>query len=195
MLKHVFLSILVVLIILTGIVLTGCGETNRTAVIQTNMGIIEVELYEKRAPVTTANFIKLVEEQFYDGLIFHRVVDDFMIQTGDPTGTGTGGSDETIELEIHPELKHVDGAISMGRRQDPNSATSQFFICDGDQRVIRPHLDGSYAVFGQVMEGVDVVRAIAAVPTETVFVDFGEYTMPQENKPVDNVIIVSIVIE
>jgi cyclophilin family peptidyl-prolyl cis-trans isomerase len=193
MLKHVFLSILVVLIILTGTLPTGCGNgnTNRTAVIQTNMGTVKVELYEKRAPITIANFIKLVEEQFYDGLIFHRVVDDFMIQTGDPTGTGFGGSDETIELEIHTELRHTDGAVSMARKQDPNSASSQFFICDGAQT----YLDDSYAVFGQVIEGIDVVRAIAVVPTETVYVDMGEYTVPQENKPVDNVIIVSIVIE
>ncbi|MFC1998818.1 peptidylprolyl isomerase [Chloroflexota bacterium] len=158
---------------------TKVDATNRTAVIQTSMGTIQIELYEKRAPITTANFIKLAQDGFYDGLIFHRVIDDFMIQGGDPTGTGTGGSGTTIALEIHPELKHLDGSISMARTNDPNSATSQFFICDGAQT----GLDGDYAVFGKVIEGIDVVRAIAAVETGA------------SDKPLSNVVMTSVTIE
>ena len=156
---------------------------NRTAVIQTGMGTIKVELYENRAPLTTANFIGLAEAGFYNGLIFHRIIDDFMIQGGDPEGTGAGGSDETIDLEINAELRHVDGAISMARGQDPNSASSQFFICDGDQRSIRSFLDGSYAVFGQVIDGIEYVRAIAEVETD------------DADKPLTDVVMTSVTIE
>jgi peptidyl-prolyl cis-trans isomerase A (cyclophilin A) len=134
---------------------------NRTAVIETSKGTIKVELDEKRAPITTANFIKLAESGFYDALIFHRIIKGFMIQGGDPQGTGMGGAKETINLEIHPELRHIDGAISMARSANPNSASSQFFICDGPQA----SLDNNYAVFGKTVEGIDVVHAIAAVAT------------------------------
>jgi cyclophilin family peptidyl-prolyl cis-trans isomerase len=137
------------------------ADENRTAVIETSKGTIKVALDEKRAPITTANFIKLAESSFYDGLIFHRIIKGFMIQGGDPQGTGMGGAKDTINLEIHPELRHVDGAISMARSQDPNSASSQFFICDGAQAF----LDNNYATFGQTVEGMDVVRTIASVAT------------------------------
>jgi peptidyl-prolyl cis-trans isomerase B (cyclophilin B) len=137
--------------------------SNNIATIETNKGTIKMELYEEKAPITTANFIKLAESGFYNGLIFHRVIKGFMIQGGDPAGTGSGGSRDTIALETHPELNHTDGAASMARTNDPNSASSQFFICDGAQS----HLDGNYAVFGQVIEGIDAVRAIAAVPTDS----------------------------
>ena len=133
------------------------------ATIETNKGTMKMELYEEKAPITTANFIKLAKSGFYNGLIFHRVIKGFMIQGGDPAGTGSGGSRDTIALETHQELNHADGAASMARTNDPNSASSQFFICDGAQL----HLDGNYAVFGQVIEGMDVVRAIAAVPTDS----------------------------
>ena len=136
-------------------------DKGKTAVIETSKGTIKVALDEKRAPITTANFIKLASDGFYDGLIFHRVIKGFMIQGGDPQGTGMGGSKDTINLEIHPELRHVDGAISMARSQNPNSASSQFFICDGAQHF----LDNNYAAFGQTIEGIDVVRAIASVAT------------------------------
>jgi peptidyl-prolyl cis-trans isomerase A (cyclophilin A) len=176
--KHIFTSILVMLIVLAGTLLQGCGY-KRQAVIQTTRGTIKIELYEERAPITTANFIDLVEDDFYDGLIFHRIIDDFMIQTGDPTGTGSGGSNETINLEIHPELRHIDGAISMARSANPNSASSQFFICDGAQS----HLDDSYAVFGKTVEGIHVVRAIAAEATGA------------NDRPINDVKIVRITIE
>jgi cyclophilin family peptidyl-prolyl cis-trans isomerase len=140
---------------------SGHKPANRVAVLDTSQGTIKFELYEDKAPITTANFIKLAERGFYDGLIFHRVIDNFVIQTGDPLGNGTGGSGETINLEINKSLTHSDGAVGMARSSKPNSASSQFYICDGPQH----GLDGNYAVFGQVVEGMDVVRAIAAVAT------------------------------
>ena len=155
------------------------NDTNRTAVIETSKGTIKVALDEKRTPITTANFIGLAESGFYDGLIFHRVIKGFMIQGGDPQGTGMGGAKETINLEIHQELRHIDGAISMARSQNPNSASSQFFICDGAQA----SLDNNYATFGRTVEGMDVVRAIAAVATGA------------NDKPVENVTMVKVTIE
>lgn len=129
---------------------------NRIATIETEKGIIKFELYETRAPITTTNFIKLAESGFYEGVIFHRIVPGFVIQGGDPQGTGIGGSNETINLEIHPELRHTDGAVAMARSNDRNSASSQFYITLGAQ----PALDNDYAVFGQVIEGKDVVAQI-----------------------------------
>lgn len=158
---------------------TKADVDNSVAVIQTSMGTIKIELYEKRAPITTANFISLAESDFYDGLIFHRIINDFMIQGGDPLGTGYGGSDETIVLEIHQELRHIDGAISMARSQNPDSASSQFFICDGAQAF----LDDNYAVFGKVIVGMEVVRAIAEVPVNA------------SDKPLTDVVMTSVTIE
>ena len=128
---------------------------------------IKLELDEKAAPITVANFRKLVAEGFYDGLIFHRVIEGFMIQGGDPTGTGMGGADEHIRGEFAMNgwtnpLKHTRGVISMARSQMPNSASSQFFIMHKDA----PHLDGSYAAFGKVTEGMDVVDEIASCQTD-----------------------------
>jgi peptidyl-prolyl cis-trans isomerase B (cyclophilin B) len=120
--------------------------------IETNKGDIEIELYPDLAPITVANFVKLAKEGFYDGLIWHRV-ENWVVQTGDPEGTGYGGSDETINLEINENLKNVRGAVGMARSQDPNSASSQFYILKTDAR----SLDGQYAVFGQVVSGMDVI--------------------------------------
>mgnify|MGYP000543295108 CR=1 FL=1 len=122
---------------------------------------IKIELYPDVAPITVANFEKLVKEGFYDGLIFHRVISGFMIQGGDPTGTGMGGAKEKIKGEflangVRNDLKHTRGVISMARSAMPNSASSQFFIMHQDA----PHLDGQYAAFGKVVEGMDVVDAI-----------------------------------
>ncbi|MBR2685828.1 MAG: peptidylprolyl isomerase [Erysipelotrichaceae bacterium] len=127
---------------------------------------IEIELYPEVAPITVANFEKLVKEGFYDGLIFHRVIPGFMIQGGDPTGTGRGGSSERIKGEfasngVKNTLKHTRGVISMARSMDPNSASSQFFIMHMDA----PHLDGDYAAFGKVVNGMDVVDEIATCAT------------------------------
>ncbi|MBN1645868.1 peptidylprolyl isomerase [Candidatus Woesearchaeota archaeon] len=132
------------------------APAKRKAVITTSKGVIEFELYENEAPITTANFIKLAEQGFYDGLSFHRVEPGFVIQGGDPKGDGTGGSPDKIPLEISPLLRHWDGAVSMARASDPNSASSQFFITLGAQHF----LDDNYAVFGRVIAGKDVPSKI-----------------------------------
>ncbi len=131
-----------------------------------NGGIIRIELYPEHAPVTVENFIKLAGEGFYDGLIFHRVIKDFMIQGGCPQGKGTGGPGYCIKGEftgngVANKLKHLRGVISMARSQSPDSAGSQFFIMHEDA----PHLDGQYAAFGMVIEGMDVVDRIASAKT------------------------------
>lgn len=132
-----------------------------------NGGVIKIELDESAAPLTVANFTKLVTEGFYDGLTFHRIIPGFMIQGGDPLGNGTGGSKDTIKGEFASNgydnpLKHTRGVISMARTMDPNSATSQFFIMHADA----PYLDGQYAAFGKVVEGMDVVDQIANEKTD-----------------------------
>ena len=126
---------------------------------------IDLELYPDCAPETVENFKSLVEKGFYDGLTFHRIIKGFMIQGGDPLGTGMGGSDKTIRGEFamngfNNPLKHERGVISMARSQMPNSASSQFFIMHEDA----PHLDGSYAAFGRVTSGIETVDEIAATP-------------------------------
>ncbi|MBP5274632.1 MAG: peptidylprolyl isomerase [Abditibacteriota bacterium] len=129
----------------------------KTAVIQTNKGTIEFELFEELAPITSANFIKLAGQGFYDGLTWHRVVPGFVIQGGCPKGNGTGGSGENIPLEVCPELKHdSEGVVAMARSVLPDSASSQFYITLG----AFPHLDMQYAVFGKVTKGMDVVKSI-----------------------------------
>ena len=128
----------------------------KIAVIETDKGTIKAELYTDKAPITTKNFIELAGSGFYNGLAFHRVEQGFVVQGGDPNGDGTGGSEKTIPLEISQELKHVKGALAMARTQDPNSATSQFYITLAPT----PFLDGNYAVFGKVIEGMEVVEQI-----------------------------------
>lgn len=145
---------------------------------------IKIELYPEIAPETCANFEKLVNEGFYNGLTFHRIIPGFMIQGGCPKGTGTGGPSWTIKGEfaangVKNDLKHTRGVISMARTSDPNSAGSQFFIMHMDA----PHLDGQYAAFGKVVEGMDAVDRIAAERT-----DF-------RDKPVHPVVMQSVVIE
>src|SRR5215475_2687342 len=132
---------------------------NRTAVIETDKGAIKFVLHEDLAPITTANFIALAQRNFYDGLKFHRVEPNFVIQGGGPHGTGMGGSGKNIPLEVSANLKHGEaGAVVSGRASDPNSASSQFYITLSPT----PFLDGNYAVFGRVTEGMDVVRRIHA---------------------------------
>jgi len=128
---------------------------------------IKIELYPDIAPISCENFEKLVKQGFYDGLTFHRVISGFMIQGGCPNGTGTGGPGWHIKGEfaangIKNDLKHTRGVLSMARAQDPDSAGSQFFIMHEDA----PYLDGNYAAFGKVVEGMDVVDAIAATATD-----------------------------
>lgn len=149
-----------------------------------NGDVMKIELYPETAPITVANFTKLVKEGFYDGLIFHRVIPGFMIQGGDPTGTGMGGSKENIKGEfaangVNNPLKHTRGVISMARAMNPDSASSQFFIMHRDA----PHLDGSYAAFGKVVEGIEAVDRIAMVRTD------------RRDKPVENQVMKRVYIE
>ena len=128
---------------------------------------IKLELYPDKAPITVENFLKLVSAGFYDGLIFHRVIPGFMMQGGDPKGTGIGGPGYHIKGEfamngVNNPLKHTYGVLSMARSMMPDSAGSQFFIMHQDA----PHLDGEYAAFGKVIEGMDVVNKIAEVRTD-----------------------------
>ncbi|MCM8795044.1 MAG: peptidylprolyl isomerase [Candidatus Omnitrophica bacterium] len=133
-----------------------------SAVIETTKGKIVLELYPDKAPKTVANFAKLAKEGFYNGIIFHRVIPNFMVQTGDPTGTGRGGPGYTFEDEFHPALKHdAPGVLSMANA-GPNTNGSQFFITLAPT----PWLDGKHSVFGRVIEGQQVVEAIAAVPRD-----------------------------
>ena len=132
-------------------------------------GTIKVELDADTAPISVTNFVKLAQEHFYDGLTFHRIMDGFMIQGGDPEGTGRGGSDETIKGEfssngVENNISHERGVISMARSSDPDSASSQFFIVQSDST----YLDGQYAAFGHVTEGMDIVDKICkdAEPTD-----------------------------
>ena len=131
-----------------------------------NGGVIKAELYPEIAPITVENFVTLTKKGFYDGLIFHRVIEGFMIQGGDPTGTGMGGPGHTIKGEfrrngIVNNIKHERGVLSMARSMMPDSAGSQFFI----MHKAAPHLDGSYAAFGRVIEGIEVVDEIATTQT------------------------------
>ena len=153
-----------------------------TAVIDiADYGAITLELDGDSAPITVANFVKLAKDGFYNGLTFHRIMDGFMMQGGDPKGNGTGGSEETIPGEFSANgydnpISHARGTISMARASDPNSASSQFFICQADSTF----LDGNYAAFGHVTEGMDVVDDVceAAQPTD------GNGTIPADQQPV-----------
>ncbi len=144
-------------------------------------GEVKLELDADAAPITVANFVKLAENGFYDGLSFHRIIDGFMIQGGDPLGTGFGGSDEEIKGEFRANgvdnpISHVEGVVSMARSSNPNSASSQFFITVADATF----LDGQYAAFGRVTDGYDAVRLIArqARPVD------GNGTVPKNEQPV-----------
>lgn len=134
---------------------------NRAALFKTNFGSFTIELFEDQAPVTTKNFIDLAEKGFFDGVIFHRVIKDFMIQGGDPTGTGRGGPGYTITDEFHPDLGHTGPGILSMANAGPNTGGSQFFIT----LEATPWLDGKHAVFGEVTDGMEVVEAIGVTPT------------------------------
>lgn len=137
------------------------GEKEMVAVVETNMGTFSFKFYPEDAPQTVASFKKLANKGFYDGLIFHRVIAGFMMQGGDPTGTGTGGPGYTIKAEFNKH-SHMAGTVSMARSGDPDSAGSQFFVCLAPAS----HLDGQYTVFGQVIDGMDVVDAIGKTKTD-----------------------------
>ena len=133
------------------------SSNNKIGVIETEKGVIKFTLFEDKAPITTTNFIELAKKGFYDGLTFHRVEPGFVIQGGDPKGDGTGGSDKTIKLEIHKDLRHDSaGVVAMARSSNPDSASCQFYITLD----AASFLDDNYAVFGKVFEGLDVVKKI-----------------------------------
>ena len=178
-------------------------KPNRIAVIEVEgWGIIRIELYDNMTPITTANFVKLAENGFYDGIKFHRCIDDFVAQTGDPNtrdnnpyNDGWGGSGETIPLEIHHNATHVDGAVGMARESEPDTASSQFYICDGpqhgldDEQRMEESGEHGYAVFGVVIEGLDVAKAIAACET------YGYKRPALKDHPVEDIVMTSVTVE
>lgn len=183
-------------VLLTIVSLVGCSssktteKTKKTKTLKGNYqveikikdyGTIYAEIDADTAPITVTNFVNLCKNHFYDGLTFHRIIKDFMIQGGDPNGDGTGGSEETIKGEfsdngVKNPLKHTRGALSMARSQDNDSASSQFFIV----QKTASHLDGQYAVFGYVYEGMDIVDKIC----DDVQVEDNNGTVAKENQPV-----------
>ena len=197
--KKIIAIILCAVMLALSLSLVSCGEapydrseteTNYVLIDVEGKGQIVVELYPEVAPITVANFKKLVSQKFYNGLIFHRVIEGFMIQGGDPKGNGTGGSSETITGEfsangIENDLAHERGVISMARSDDMDSASSQFFIMHKDY----PSLNGKYAAFGKVVYGMDTVDKIAEVatnyrdkPLESVVMTEVYFVTPQEAK-------------
>lgn len=177
-------------IILIGLLLSGCEEEKHNTLtgqykVEINIqdyGVIKATLEADKAPITVKNFLKLVDEKFYDGLTFHRIIKDFMIQGGDPNGDGSGGSKNTIEGEflnngIQNNISHKRGVLSMARNgYDYNSASSQFFIVHKDS----PYLDGDYAAFGYVTEGMDIVDKIC----NDVKVEDDNGLVLRENQPI-----------
>lgn len=200
--RWISLALALVLLAFSSVVLFSCGEkipsgyeksdekTNYVLITVKNYGTILIELYPDVAPITVANFQKLVSEKFYDGLTFHRVYKGFMIQGGDPNGNGTGGSDETIKGEfsangVDNPLSHTRGVISMARSNAYDSASSQFFICHEDS----VFLDGNYAAFGKVIDGMDTVDKIAECKvTSNGFST--EVTTPVEKVVIESIIFV-----
>ena len=155
--------------------------THHAAITVKDYGEIDVELDADTAPITVTNFVKLVQDNFYDGLTFHRIIDGFMIQGGDPNGDGTGGAEDTIKGEfssngVKNDISHVRGTISMARSTDPDSASSQFFIVQSDST----HLDGDYAAFGHVTSGMDIVDQICKDAKST----DGNGTIAKDQQPV-----------
>ena len=185
--KKIMIIISTLLLIL---VTASCGKSSpaqpgqklrHAEIIVKDYGTIKLELDEGVAPITVANFVKLAQSGFYDGLTFHRIMNGFMIQGGDPLGNGTGGSSEHIKGEfaangVDNPISHVKGVISMARSSDPDSASSQFFITVADATF----LDGSYAAFGRVSEGMEIVEQIArdARPVDN------NGTIPYDEQPV-----------
>ncbi|HEX6063182.1 MAG TPA: peptidylprolyl isomerase [Longimicrobiales bacterium] len=151
---------------------------NRTATFDTSAGSFKVELFEDKAPVTTKNFVDLAQKGFYNGTIFHRVIDGFMIQGGDPTGTGRGGPGYTIKDEFHQELKHTTPGLLSMANAGPNTGGSQFFIT----LAATPWLDNKHAIFGKVIDGYDVVQKIGSTKT-------GAGDRPASNQTINSITI------
>jgi len=172
----------------------GSSTGNPIAIFNTSLGTFKVELFKDKMPITVDNFVKLVNDNLYDGLIFHRVKDDFMIQAGRETPDGVTRSSPygTIQFESNNEVLHVDGAISMASTGARVGGSSEFFICDGAQH----GLDGNYAAFGVVIEGMNVVQTIAAADNDRSLEPTPENpNLPGGGKPLTDIIINSITIE
>lgn len=190
--KNIFLLTLTIVFVSTQISFSQKTKTQSpkketkiqlVAVFETNMGNFECELYEDKAPKTVANFVGLAEKGYYDGVIFHRVIDNFVIQGGDPTGTGRGGESiygHPFEDEFHPDLKHDKAGVLSMANAGPNTNGSQFFITLAPT----PWLDNKHSIFGQVIKGMDVVRKIGKVET-----------IKPGDRPVNDVVIKKIKIE
>ncbi len=178
----VIVIIIIVIIVSLSIILFSKGEkgdTMTTATIETNQGTFVVELYTDKAPLTTKNFIDLAKKGFYDGTIFHRVIPNFMIQGGDPTGTGRGGPGYTINDEFNPALRHDSPGILSMANAGPNTGGSQFFITVA----LTPWLDGKHSVFGKVIKGYDVVEKISKAKRNA------------NDKPLEDVVIKTVTIK
>lgn len=193
-------AVLVIVLAAGGILIAGRGKktaasdpadltvTNHARIEIAGYGTVMAELYGKLAPITVQNFVDLAGSGFYDGLTFHRIISGFMIQGGDPKGNGTGGSDQNIRGEfsangIKNDLKHTRGVLSMARSQAYDSASSQFFIMHQDA----PHLDGQYAAFGRVTEGMDIVDRIC----EETPVQDGNGTVARQDQPVITSVVIT----
>lgn len=166
--KYALVAVLALLVVFAGFSYSGyiIGDgtmENRIAVFETNLGNFKVELFEDKTPKTSGNFISLVEKGFYNGLTFHRVIDGFMIQGGDPKGDGTGGPGYTIDDEFGEGLKHDSPGILSMANAGPDTGGSQFFITLAPT----PWLDGKHAIFGKVVEGMDVVSSIGKTQTDS----------------------------
>ncbi|WP_072449231.1 peptidylprolyl isomerase [Blautia sp. Marseille-P3201T] len=176
-----------------GLVLTGCGEKDKKdnpeiEITIKDYGTIKAELDPEQAPITVENFISLAEDGFYDGLTFHRIMDGFMMQGGDPLGNGTGGSEETIKGEfsqngVENTISHKKGTLSMARSQAPDSASSQFFIVDEDSTF----LDGQYAAFGHVTEGIEIVDKICS---DAKVIDDNGTVLPEDQPVIESIKVV-----
>jgi cyclophilin family peptidyl-prolyl cis-trans isomerase len=151
------------------------SKTNKCVTIETSYGKMVLELFHDVAPAHADSFVARTADGFYNGTIFHRVIDGFMIQGGDPTGTGTGNASYKLKAEFN-ENPHIEGTLSMARMQDPNSASCQFFIC----LARAAHLDRQYTVFGQLLKGYDVLHAIGKLPTGA------------QNRPVKDVVMTKV---
>lgn len=186
------------MLLMTG--MAGCGNTQTSdpagevaeqsaaSEITLNDKQFVITLYPEYAPITCENFENLVKDGFYDGIVFHRVIEGFMAQGGDPTGTGMGGSDKNIKGEfkengVDNQLSHTRGVVSMARSNDPDSASSQFFICYTDDSI--PYLDGKYAAFGKVTEGMEVVDNFIKVGLD--MSSMGELSVPKSPIVMDKV--------
>jgi peptidyl-prolyl cis-trans isomerase B (cyclophilin B) len=190
--KRIFLLSLAVL----GIACLPVRAANPVVVMETSLGTIKIELFEDKSPITVKNFLSYVDDKFYDGTVFHRVIPDFMVQGGGfEPGMKQKKTKDPIKNESGNGLSNTAGTLAMARTNDPNSATSQFFINVGDNSRL-DKFGGGYCVFGKVVDGMDVVNKIKGVKTGTkkqkIEVDGKEVEVPHQNVPVDDVVIKSV---